>query len=112
MRFSPKSDVPIGAGNVLTIEPGHYEEGEYAIRIENLVICHEDESSERHKKNGFLSFETITLCPIDLDLIERDLLTQDEIDWLNAYHKDVFDQLSGKLDEEHREWLRNKTRKI
>jgi Xaa-Pro aminopeptidase len=103
--------VPLEAGQVLSDEPGYYKEGEYGIRIENLVIIHEDPalSSDDLK---FLGFETITLCPIDLDLVNRNMLTSDRIEWLNDYHSMVRKKLNPLLDEEHTRWLEASTGRI
>ena len=73
-------------GNILTNEPGFYQEGAYGIRIENLILVVED---PKRSKNGtpFLRFETITWCPIDTRLIEPRLLEPHEQKWLNTYHR-------------------------
>lgn len=90
-------------------EPGFYKEGEYGIRIENLVLTvpafPEEEENDPEK---FLRFETITYYPIDYLLLEPDLLTDEERDWLNAYHNEVYERLSPKLTEEEREWLKER----
>lgn len=88
-------------------EPGYYLEGEYGIRIENLMLTvpafPKDKSDEEEE---FLRFETITYYPIDYLLLEPDLLTQRERDWLNAYHAEVYDRLSPKLEKDERKWLK------
>lgn len=90
-------------------EPGFYKEGEYGIRIENLVLAvpafPEEENNDPEK---FLRFETITYYPIDYLLLEPDLLTEEERDWLNAYHNEVYERLSPKLNEEEQEWLKER----
>ncbi|MFK8054488.1 MAG: aminopeptidase P family protein [Saprospiraceae bacterium] len=90
-------------------EPGFYKEGEYGIRIENLILAvpafPEEEENDPEK---FLRFETITYYPIDYLLLEPDLLTQEERDWLNAYHDEVYERLSPKLNEEECEWLKER----
>ncbi|NNE25612.1 MAG: aminopeptidase P family protein, partial [Saprospiraceae bacterium] len=93
-------------GMVSSNEPGYYKEGHYGIRIENLIVV------EEASKEGFLQFETITMFPIDTQLIDRSLMTADEINWLNNYHKEVFDKLSPQLDEEHKNWLARKCESI
>ncbi len=92
-------------GMISSNEPGYYKEGEYGIRIENLVVCVEED-------DGYLSHETVTLMPIDLNLTDIDLLTNDEKSWLNDYHKKVNEALSPGLSNEVREWLGQKTRTI
>ena len=96
-------------GMVITDEPGIYLENKYGIRTENelLVI-----PKAKNEFGEFYTFETITYCPIDLDCIDVTYLTKDEIDWLNNYHKTVFNLLSPYLNDEEVEWLSTYTRKI
>ena len=96
-------------GMITTDEPGIYLENKYGIRTENELLCVERESNEW---GTFYGFETITYCPIDLDAIKPNLLTKEEKDWLNNYHKNVYDILSPSLNDEEREWLKEYTRKI
>ena len=91
-------------------EPGVYHEGKYGIRIENLVLTIEHSESEAFGK--FYAFETVTLCPIDLSLINKDLLNKEEIDWFNNYHQMVFDRISPRLETEEVAWLKEKTQMI
>lgn len=92
-------------GNILSNEPGYYVEGEYGIRTENLILVVE---AWNGSKNGppFLGFETITLCPIDTRLIEKRLMNDVEIRWLNDYHKRVLRELGPHLDKDDRAWLK------
>lgn len=87
-------------------EPGLYIEGQYGIRIENLIL-----SKELSDKEGgpFLEFETLTLFPIDLNLVDSKLLDASEKIWLNKYHTEVYDRLSAYLNEDERLWLQSKT---
>jgi Xaa-Pro aminopeptidase len=103
--------VALEPGMVISNEPGYYKVGEYGIRIENLIHTIKDESP---KAEGFTfnTFETITLCPIDLKLIEPNLLSTDEINWLNTYHKRVYATLSPLLNQAEKSWLKNETRAI
>lgn len=80
-------------------EPGYYEKGCFGIRIENLLL------SRPASTKGFLCFETVTLAPIDKRLIEKQLLTTKEQDWLNDYHQIVYDALKQDLDTTTRKWL-------
>lgn len=105
-RISLKSDVPLQAGMLMSNEPGIYFEGKYGIRIENLILCRES------SKKGFLEFETITLCPIDISLIDAKLLTPEEKQWLNTYHARVRKKISPLLTEEEQQWLMKQTREI
>ena len=96
-------------GMITTNEPGIYLEGKYGIRIENELLCIEKGSTEF---GDFLGFETITYAPIDLDAIDFNLLNQEEKDWLNDYHKAVYEKISPSLNEEEIEWLKHYTRNI
>ncbi len=104
-----ENSVTLQPGMVTSNEPGLYRADEYGIRIENLIITQE------YKKNEFgtfYNFETITLCPIDTTPIDKELMTQKEIDWLNQYHTMVFDKLNTHLNDEERAWLKEKTKPI
>lgn len=96
-------------GMLLSNEPGLYRTGEYGIRTENLIHVVEAEKSEFGQ---FLKFETLTFFPIDLNLIDRKLMTQAEMDWLNAYHQQVLDKLSPYLTKEECDWLKDKTKLV
>lgn len=97
---SVRGKYPIKQGMVTSNEPGYYEEGKFGIRIENLIV------TKNSKTDGFLEFETITLYPIETKLIEKDLLNDQEIQWLNDYHALVWQKLSPMLDEEIKNWLK------
>ena len=96
----------IEPGMLISNEPALYREGEYGIRIENLVICYEDEETGFGQ---FLKFDTVSLCYIDKNLIDRTLLEQNETDWLNTYHSEVYEKLSPHLTESEKAWLKVKT---
>lgn len=93
-------------GNILSNEPGYYQAGDYGIRIENLIVVQEER--ELSAKNGttWLSFETITLCPIDSRLVEAKLLSPDERKWFNEYHRRVAKELAPFMDAEQKRWLK------
>jgi Xaa-Pro aminopeptidase len=104
---------PLMPGMICSNEPGYYKEGEYGIRIENLVVVTPAAPVPGgDAQRNFMEFETITLAPIDLGLVEPALLTEAERDWLNAYHRRVQDTLSPLVDDETRAWLSNATRAI
>lgn len=108
--FNPTNvNIAIEEGMVTSIEPGLYREGKHGIRIENLVLSKAFEQSEFGE---FMHFETLTICYITTDLVERSLLDQRHIDWLNKYNGWVFEQLSPKLNAEERAWLSEKTKAI
>ncbi len=106
-NLSERGYTPQRAGHFSSNEPGYYVEGSHGIRIENLVIC---QPHPEHK--GFLHLETVTLFPIDTALIDKALMTNDEIQWLNEYHKRVYEALSPGLDNAHKAWLANKCEAI
>jgi Xaa-Pro aminopeptidase len=97
-------------GMVCSNEPGFYKAGEFGIRIENLVVVGEPEDLGGDRQ--MMGFETITLAPIDLNLVEVSLLTEGERDWLNRYHGRVRDVISPLVEEETRTWLERATRAI
>jgi Xaa-Pro aminopeptidase len=97
---------PIEPGMVLSNEPAIYREGEYGIRTENVILCYEDEETEFGK---FLKFDTISFCYLDKNLIDKSILTEEDISWINTYHSEVFDKLSPFLPEEEKLWLKDKT---
>ena len=103
------NDRVIEAGMVLSNEPALYRLGEYGLRTENMMVCVRDESTEF---GDFLKFDTLTLCPIDTTAINKSLLNREEIEWLNSYHKRVFDELEPLIDDELRIFLKKLTLKI
>ena len=94
---------PIREGQILSDEPGIYREGEYGIRIENVVVCRNERQSDFGR---FLSFDTLTMCPIDRKLVARQLLDDDEVNWLNRYHAKVISELESRLNPEVLAWLK------
>ena len=96
-------------GMITSNEPGLYIEGQYGIRIENLILSKElpDLGTGR-----YLEFESLSLFPIDLQLIDKKLLNEKEIMWLNNYHSEVYERLSEYLNQEEKDWLKSKTSKI
>jgi len=88
-------------------DPGYYAEGAYGIRIENLVICQQSAQSD-----SFYCLETITLFPIDTNLIDFDLFSTEERNWLNNYHHSVYQKLSPMLNESEKAWLAAKCKTI
>jgi Xaa-Pro aminopeptidase len=104
--ISPRgSAVALEPGNVQSNEPGYYEDGAFGIRIENLVeVC---KSQQLRDKRAMLAFDTLTVCPIDIRPIDRSLITKQEAQWLNAYHRRVKRELSPFLDAASRRWLRH-----
>jgi Xaa-Pro aminopeptidase len=100
---------PIEPGMIISDEPAIYRENEYGIRIENIILCREDGETPFGK---FLKFETLSLCYIDRRLIDKAMLTREEIRWINDYHSTVYAKISSFLTEPERAWLKEKTTEI
>jgi Xaa-Pro aminopeptidase len=96
-------------GMVTSVEPAIYRDGQYGMRTENVTLVIEDIENEF---GTFYCFETLTLAPIDHNLINPELLSPKEKEWLNAYHQDVFEKLGPALNEDERMWLKKSTRTI
>ena len=94
--------VDLVEGMVLSNEPGYYVEGKYGIRHENLIVVKEWKKTEW---NTFYEFETLTLCPFFTSIVLKDMLSQEEIDWLNDYHKTCEEKLAPHLEGEVKEWF-------
>ncbi|MFA5899814.1 MAG: aminopeptidase P family protein [Hyphomicrobium sp.] len=95
-------------GMIISNEPGYYKEGAYGIRIENLVLVTPLETPPGGDRE-MMSFETLTLAPIDRRLIAKELLTAEETAWLNAYHARVAEAVGPELDDATRNWLKHAT---
>ena len=102
-------EVELKPGMVITNEPGVYREGEYGVRIENIMKVVEVEQNEF---GTFYGFETITLAPIATSMLDVTLLSQDEVDWLNHYHTQVYKALSPSLDAHDKTWLQGATQMV
>ena len=109
-RISPHPvDVKLEKGMVLTNEPGVYREGAYGIRLENMILV--DQAFE-NEFGTFMKFETLTYCHFERNLIDKNILSQGEKDWINAYHAMVYENLSPNLDQDVALWLKEKTRPL
>lgn len=109
-NISPSCNkTPIEPGMLISNEPALYREGEYGIRIENLVLCYEDEETDFGQ---YLKFDTVSLSYLDKSLIDKTLLDLEEIEWLNKYHQEVYEKLSPGLTDEERNWLNKKTESL
>jgi len=94
-------------GMMMSNEPGVYKHLKHGIRIENIIVVKEDQKTEYGGQ--FMNFETLTLCPIDLEAIEVSLLTNEEKTWLNQYHQLVYNKLSPYLNGDDLEFLKQTT---
>lgn len=106
MEWKP---TPLRAGMTVTDEPGLYLSGKFGVRIENTLLIKDYQTTEFGK---FLQMESLTLCPIDLTPVDFSMLQPKEIEWLDTYHRDVFEKLSPYLEGEDLEWLREATRPV
>lgn len=100
---------PLKPGMVISDEPAMYRTGQYGIRTENMILVREESETEYGK---FYGFDTLTLCFIDTRLVLVPMLSVRERAWLNKYHQRVYEWISPHLNEEEKEWLKNKTAEI
>jgi Xaa-Pro aminopeptidase len=103
-RISKAGTTVLEPGMILSNEPGHYVQGKYGIRIENLLLVKPAQKPKQGDR-AMLSFETLTFAPIDKRLIDTHLLTRAELHWLDSYHADVFQKLQKRVDVATRPWL-------
>lgn len=105
---------PIRLGNVFSDEPGIYRAEQYGIRTENLVVTKKVDSASLAHSTGeeYYEFEVLTLCFYDTRLIERSMMTADEIDWLNAYHARVYREVSPLLNDEEKAFLADRCKAL
>ena len=94
--------VALKSGMLVSDEPGYYAEGEFGVRIENLVLVREDQTTV---DGEFLRFETVTMCPYDWAAIDESLLTEEEKQQIEEYHDRVYAALTPYLNEEETKWL-------
>ena len=108
------SEVPLSAGNVLSDEPGYYEDGKFGIRIENMITCCEAETKHRFGDKPYFGFRHVTMVPMCQKLIDKELLTEDERIWINSYHEEVLQKTKGFFEKDERtmKWLERETQSI
>ncbi len=105
-RLSKVSHVPLQPGMILSNEPGYYREGAFGIRIENLVVVQEAPALPHgDDERAMLIWRTLTFVPIDRRLIVAEMLTAEERNWLNTYHRDVAKKVRARLGDEAQLWL-------
>ncbi|KAF3790670.1 putative Xaa-Pro aminopeptidase P [Nymphaea thermarum] len=110
ISFRPHArNVPLQASMTVTDEPGYYEDGNFGIRLENVLIVTEAETKYNFGDKGYLSFEHITWVPYQKKLMELSMLTPEEIEWVNSYHSKCREILAPYLDESEKTWLRKST---
>jgi Xaa-Pro aminopeptidase len=109
-RIAKTGHAALEPGMILSNEPGYYKVGAYGIRIENLILVERRDIPGGERE--MLGFETLTLAPIDLRLVEPSLLDDEEIAWLDTYHAWVREILSAELDAETRAWLESATQPL
>ncbi len=109
-RISKLGSTALEPGMILSDEPGYYYAGHWGIRIENLVVVEPREIPGAERE--MLGFETITLAPIDLALVERKLLDAQELAWLNAYHARVRQEIAPLVEPDVRRWLNEATKRL
>jgi Xaa-Pro aminopeptidase len=108
----PDATMAMEPGMITSIEPGVYRPGQWGVRIENLVLAVPAATAEGSSFGEFLEFETLTLCPIDTRCIDRGLLRDDEVAWLNRYHATVRERLAPRLAGDALAWLVERTAPI
>ena len=101
------SEVPLSVGNVISNEPGYYEDGNFGIRIENIIMVKEKPTRFKYGDKPYLGFEHVTMVPMCRKLVDVGLLTDTERQYLDAYHREVLDKTQGYFDkdEKTRDWL-------
>lgn len=104
-------DAPLAEGMIVSNEPGYYKEGHYGIRIENLILVTAAEVIDGGDA-PMHGFENLTLCPIDLNLVDKAIMSDEEIAWLNDYHAEVRKVIGPLVEGQVKAWLENATRAI
>jgi Xaa-Pro aminopeptidase len=99
----------IEEGMICSDEPGIYIEGSHGIRTENLIVC---KKGEKNEYGQFMEFEYLTFAPIDLDALDVGLMEKRDVEYLNAYHRQVYEKISPYLTDEEKQWLREATREV
>ncbi|XP_012281403.1 xaa-Pro aminopeptidase ApepP [Orussus abietinus] len=117
ISWRPNPDDPgLEAGMFLSNEPGYYEDGKFGIRLENIELVVKAQTPHNHKNRGFLTFETVSLVPIQTKLLDFSMLTDTEVEYLNAYHQRCLTTLEPLLQKEEDrqalQWLRRETQPI
>uniref|UniRef100_A0AAR2LWH2 X-prolyl aminopeptidase (aminopeptidase P) 1, soluble n=1 Tax=Pygocentrus nattereri TaxID=42514 RepID=A0AAR2LWH2_PYGNA len=116
ISYKTFADEPLEAGMILSDEPGYYEDGSFGIRLENVVLVVPTKPKYNYRNRGSLTFEPLTLVPIQQKMINAELLTQKERDWLNHYHRKCRETIGAELERQGRkealDWLIQETQPI
>nr|XP_033798041.1 xaa-Pro aminopeptidase 1 isoform X1 [Geotrypetes seraphini]XP_033798043.1 xaa-Pro aminopeptidase 1 isoform X1 [Geotrypetes seraphini]XP_033798045.1 xaa-Pro aminopeptidase 1 isoform X1 [Geotrypetes seraphini]XP_033798046.1 xaa-Pro aminopeptidase 1 isoform X1 [Geotrypetes seraphini]XP_033798047.1 xaa-Pro aminopeptidase 1 isoform X1 [Geotrypetes seraphini]XP_033798048.1 xaa-Pro aminopeptidase 1 isoform X1 [Geotrypetes seraphini]XP_033798049.1 xaa-Pro aminopeptidase 1 isoform X1 [Geotrypetes s len=116
ISYKTFADEPLEAGMIISDEPGYYEDGSFGIRIENVVLVVRAETKYNFKDRGSLTFDPITLVPIQTKMINFDSLTQKECDWVNSYHQKCQEVVGSELEKQGRlealQWLIRETQPV
>jgi Xaa-Pro aminopeptidase len=100
----PTNATPLKPGMIVSNEPGFYKPGDFGIRIENLLIVKESDKEREGGGGKWLKFEKLTLIPIQKSLIDKTLMSEKELDWIDAYHEEVWEKVSAKLPKGAQAW--------
>uniref|UniRef100_A0A8C8FIY0 Xaa-Pro aminopeptidase 1 n=1 Tax=Oncorhynchus tshawytscha TaxID=74940 RepID=A0A8C8FIY0_ONCTS len=116
ISYKTFADEPLEAGMIVSDEPGYYEDGLFGIRIENVVLVVPTKPKYNYRNKGSLTFEPLTLVPIQAKMVNTDLLTQKERDWVNEYHRQCRETIGAELERQGRkeamDWLIRETQPI
>ena len=104
-RISKTSTIPLKVGMVLSNEPGFYKTGCFGIRIENLMTVKLIKSAKETKQKRLFGFDILSFVPYDVRLIDKNILSQKEINWINDYHSEVKKRISPNLDSKTKDFL-------
>ncbi|KAJ3673127.1 hypothetical protein LUZ60_006501 [Juncus effusus] len=113
ISFRPSArNVPLQSSMTVTDEPGYYEDGNFGIRLENVLVCKEADTMFNFGDKGYLAFEHITWAPYQAKLMDLALMSPEDIDWVNSYHSDCKKFLAPYMNEKEMEWLNKATQPI
>jgi Xaa-Pro aminopeptidase len=91
------NDTALEPGMTVTNEPGYYQEGEFGIRIENILLIKKINTKYSFGDIPYYGFEHVTMVPLCKNLLKKEIMTKEEIDWVNAYHKEIWSKVSPLL---------------
>ncbi|XP_031144945.1 xaa-Pro aminopeptidase 1 isoform X1 [Sander lucioperca] len=116
ISYKTFADEPLEAGMIVSDEPGYYEDGSFGIRIENVVLVVPAQPKYNYRNRGSLTFEPLTLVPIQVKMMNTEMLTQKEREWVNEYHRKCREVIGAELERQGRkealEWLMRETQPV